>query len=1068
VAAIAIIASAAEAQTSSNFDIRSQPLSSALVKFGLQSGHAVIAPAAITAGKTARETRGSMTPEAALRRLLSGSGLSFERSGTAFRIVRAAPVASAPAVSAGPAPLAEVQDIQQDSQSYGDDIVVTAQKREESIQDVPIAISAFSAQALAEQKIEGGYDLLKAIPNVTFSKNNYSGYNFSIRGIGTKAVSATSDPGVAVSFNNMPLLRNRLFEQEYFDVERVEVLRGPQGTLYGRNATAGVINMITAKPDASEFEASIKAEIGNYNARRLVGMVNLPIAEDMLAIRAAGSMTKRDGYGFNLTTGNDTDDRDLWSARVSVAVAPQSPIRARLTWEHFEEDDQRLRTGKQLCHRDEGPTSLPGIPALDPFMRGRLSQGCKQGSLYDEDAFGSPNGLSIPFVVAGQYLGFLGWNRPQFTADPITGEAVFDPTAIRLNFLERGVDPFDVEQVRDLRTIESLRDGEYRAKADILAFDLDIDLTDSLTFSSQTLYNKDRVYSLQDYNRFATRPIFRDSQGPIFNGFPADTDDPAQWAEPSDLYNLLPGGIFNDPQIGPANSIAGLEISSSESKQFSQEFRLASSFDGPINFSVGGNYLWFEGVNDYYLFYNLVTLITQGFYNRSDDPAICTGRAGTNNCMKVDVNPIGSLTGDGHNYFRNKNPYKLESTALFGEMYWEASNALKFTAGLRYTDDRKSFTPWRSQLLVPGYEYGPGEEIKQDWQEFTGRLGVDWKPDLGFTDETMVYAFYSHGYKGGGANPPPAVPVDDRYIVAENPPLFDPEYVDAFEIGTKNVLLNGTLILNGTATYYQYKDYQVSKVVDRTIVNENFDADIFSLELEAVWRPTERLRINGNLGYLHTRVGDGERSIDIFNRTQGNPDWMVVTPWLQQTSNCILPTWLVADFVEQGVIPIPGLEAFSPIIQSCAVYSEAAAGSVPGFDPADYPEVNNGAGFAADLSGNELPNAPHWTFNVGAQYDLPLGPDWEVTLRGDYYRQASSYARVYNLASDRLRGWDNANLSLTVARPADGLALQIYAKNIFDNTPITDAFLNSDATGMTTNIFTLDPRLIGLSISKAF
>ena len=101
------------------------------------------------------------------------------------------------------------------------EVTVTAQKREERPQDVPIALSVFDAQSLDDHQIEGGAELLRATPNVTFSKSNFASYNFSIRGVGTKALSVTTDPGVAVSFNSTPLIRNRLFEQEYFDVNRI-------------------------------------------------------------------------------------------------------------------------------------------------------------------------------------------------------------------------------------------------------------------------------------------------------------------------------------------------------------------------------------------------------------------------------------------------------------------------------------------------------------------------------------------------------------------------------------------------------------------------------------------------------------------------------------------------------------------------------------------------------------------------------------------------------------------------------------------------------------------------------
>ena len=153
---------------------------------------------------------------------------------------------------------------------------------------------------------------MKQVPNLTFTKTNFTGYSIQIRGIGTQAISVTTDPAVAVAFNDIPFIRNHFFEQEFYDIGQAEVLRGPQGTLYGRNATAGVVNVISAKP-TDQFEAMASADIGNYKNRRFEGMINIPIVDDRADLRVAGEWTKRDGYSFNDLTRSPIDGRDLWS-----------------------------------------------------------------------------------------------------------------------------------------------------------------------------------------------------------------------------------------------------------------------------------------------------------------------------------------------------------------------------------------------------------------------------------------------------------------------------------------------------------------------------------------------------------------------------------------------------------------------------------------------------------------------------------------------------------------------------------------------------------------------------------
>src|SRR3546814_501558 len=189
-----------------------------------------------------------------------------------------------------------------------------------------------------------------------------------------------------------------------------------------------------------------------------------------------------------------------------------------------------------------------------------------------------------------------------------------------------------------------------------------------------------------------------------------------------------------------------------------------------------------------------------------------------------------------------------------------------------------------------------------------------------------------------------------------------------------------------------YKDYQVSQIRDRTAVNENFDAKVWGAELEARYSPTRNLRFNANIGWLKTKIAKGETSIDIMNRTQGNPDYAVVKPWVQLPSNCVLPVSVLENWNTNQTYPYmlcPGVRGI--INATSAPLIDPATGQR--YDPANYPEPNGGAGLAADLSGNELPNSPRWTVNFGAEYTLEFDPDWSATIRGAGYWQAKSWHR---------------------------------------------------------------------------
>jgi iron complex outermembrane receptor protein len=1087
----------AEARQVQQFDIPAQDLGGALRAFARASGVQVIFDGKAVRGKRSEALRYRAGAEDALRELLRGTGLTYRRDGKIFvispaRRIAQADMASAVATAAVPAPPA--QEI-----SDASEIIVTAQKKEEKIIDVPIAMTALSGEALGDQKIEGGSELLRAVPNVNFSKSNFSMYNFSIRGIGTKAISASSDPAVAVSFNNTPLARNRLFESEFFDMQRIEVLRGPQGTLYGRNATAGVVNLITALPEA-DFGGEVKGEVGSFKTRRLSGMLNVPIT-DTLGVRVAGAWTKRDGFDYNSFTQKRVNDRDLWSTRATVEWKPTDNFSANMIWQRFEEDDNRSRTGKQLCTRDPGPERIGNIAITNLDVRGRLSQGCLPGSLYKDEAYGTPNGRSLAYMIAANSFVYLGLKPRTFEFVPVV----------------KTLDPFqNVQQSRNLREISTSYDPIFRAKNDVLQLNMKFSNDSGLEFHSQTAYSKDNYFSTQDYNRTVSAPAFNDSLAPLsdfLGSFAGRLIDTTLYPGPT------PGGILCDPQIGCSDRVMSVDLSRSKNRQWYQEFRVQSDFDGRFNFNIGANYLDFKTEDKYYVFNNVFTLLAKYMYG---DPAptppplsgptplkSCPAGYEAKECVYVETNSIDNIQDIGHNYFLSNNMVRTKSLAIYSEAYLELNDDLKFTAGLRYTRDRKTSSQIPSQLLLGGGAETPVfnrggatggkvnsgypalDDIRQSWGALTGRAVLDWKPDLGFTDDTLIYLSYARGYKGGGTNPPR---VDLNPAVVQYLPLeeeFKPEYLNAFEIGTKNSFANGKFQLNATAFFYDYKNYQISQIIDRISFNENFGATSHGLELEAAWKPSRSFRMNANLGYLKTRLKDGSESIDVMDRTLGNPDWVLLRPWLQAPSNCIAPRVFVEKILQRNpanvnILALSALCAgstrfgsFNPAFPGQVAYNQQYGFTWDPLAPYNPDTVglnianggsgapNGGRGFSKDVSGNELPNAPRFTFNVGAEYTFFIeGGDWELTLRGDYYRQSKSFARIYNTTYDRLKAWDNSNLAITLTRPDDGFAMQLYVKNLFNKTPITDFFTNSDDTGLSSNVFTLDPRIFGFSVSK--
>lgn len=947
------------------------------------------------------------------------------------------------------------------------DIVVTAQRQSERLQDVPIAVSAFSADALEKQQIENASDLQLSLPNVTFTKTNFTASSFTIRGIGDLCVGASCDSATGIHVNDMPLLSTRLFETEYFDLERVEVLRGPQGTLFGRNATSGVVNFITAKPDLTAFGASGSFEYGNYESYKVNGMINVPLGET-LGVRVAGYYLNRDGYTKNLFTGNRIDGRDLYALRGTIRWEPSSSTTLDLIGYYFHEKDDRSRIQKQLCHRD--PTGILG---------------CSPDKLAYETTNG--NSTLAALLSSNEFLG---------VASASTGGAL---ARFGLGSIY-GTDPFSNAVVpAGVRTVNIDYEPTYFAEEYHIMGRLQQQLGEQLSLTMTGGYTHNKVDSTSDYNlaienSLANNPglVQLNTLGRTGIGSPFAFLDPVRRA-------LIPNGaaggvcqslgdtngvgVYGGNSIGCFPTSLDFDRSKLTNRQFSVEAHVDSNFDGMFNFLLGGIYVDSKTSNNSYMV-NAFGL---------DYAAGILGAANTG----------GAAYFGSPFYHSDTAQTRLKSYGIFGEGYFDFTDKLKLTIGVRYNHDEKyararttllqdsngqfAAVPFGSDNLTDALNYAaldydantPGiQSYAEDSVTFgrlTGRAVLDYK----ITDDNMVYVSYSRGYKSGGINPP----LSPIFAV---PSTFGPETVDAFEIGSKNSFLNGTLRLNLTGFYYKYKNLQLSRIVARTSVNDNVSANIYGVEAEAIISPVRAILVNLSASYLHTKVADDKFLSNPRDPSGGRSDAVIIKD-LQNASNCaVIPTTAgnvvgvntYVAAVNSGIglrapVPVPGTNttgAYSicSALAATAANPPAALRALFATPTGALPFSVLGSGVEVNIKGNQLPQAPMYKFSAGFQYRAEFQNGMSLVPRADLTYTGESYASIFGGNINRMKGYAIINAQIQLNGRDDRWFLRGFVSNLTKNNAITGEYVTDQSSGLFTNIFTLEPRRYGLAAGFKF
>jgi outer membrane receptor protein involved in Fe transport len=958
-----------------------------------------------------------------------------------------------------------------------EEVVVTAERKESSVQDTSISITAFTSEMMDDFGIRNQSDLQNLVPATTIQP-----YDSAVRGVGRNFRNLGGDPGVATYMNGV--YSEDLYTAtigSFWDVERIEVLRGPQGTLYGRNAVGGAMNFLYKKP-SSEFEFAAKGIVGEYGTQDAYFMVNAPLVEDVLNARLVGSSREHDGWVQERgPVGDDLDSGDETNIALSIE------------WIMNDDMTFNLRQNKADVDRVMGGAQGGGLVVLtgeNIFGNGlrdttRVSHGLRAVDATVTDP------LSSLFV--DQTQGVLNFTNPTTGANitaQYTRPGVDNSPQIRNPLFGSATDQSDCtftdrENIKgdDLCAYTNGFNSEIFDQQGTQA-EFSWDISDAVQFKYIFGYNTLLYERTTDDDSSANQNI--DRQFYVNHEAEYVSHELQLFWDVSDSLSFTSGIFFYDSVIDQR-----YDFYSAGDKYSNPSFGL----DGPAGGNPGPSFM--QGLAG--LIAQLsgnpaaataelipgVPLATPlGFLFGADNVAVgVTGL--THQSAKIDNRALNSPVGQfnivtgpwlgGADYLGNiengpavgasdvtsTNKTEREAFAAYTQGVWDINDKFTLTFGLRYAEDDvrgeellgrysesgavltafgQSNVAFAnivrgaidgSATLADGVTPNPNflqpTGLVEPWLEGTpivfgafrevARVDDDitgrLNLDYNWTDDVMIYGNVTTGYRSGGFN----------LAFFSDSPQYEPEQLAAYELGLKGQYLDSTLQVNASAYFYDYESIH-------TFTEEACD-------------PSDTLATAQSA----CAVVDSTSSVQ-------------AAPGAEVKGAEVEVMWLASDAITLG-----GNFSFTQaeFTESFFVV-DGADPSVPG----SIYDITNEVDRRRDINGRRLPNIPEQKLSIFGNYEIPLASNGRVNLLANYSWIDEVYFGSFEAELDRAPAYDRIDVRATWTSPSESWIVSGFVNNVTDDIGIRFIERHGYEDGYRRTAQVTEPRVFGLEVSYTF